>query len=36
VTDLLLENIKLEEAAQAQKFDRVFFPKIPSGLDSHR
>jgi transposase-like protein len=36
VTDLLLEKIKLEEAAQKQEFDRVSFPKIPSGLDSHR
>src|SRR5262249_52119910 len=30
VTDLLLEKIRLEEAAH-----RVSFPKIPSGLDSH-
>src|SRR5262249_13122247 len=36
VTDLLLEKIRFEEAAQKQKFDRVSFPKIPSGLDSHR
>ena len=36
VTDLLLEKIRLEEAAQRQKFDGVSFPKIPSGLDSHR
>jgi hypothetical protein len=36
VTDLLLEKIRLEEIAQKQKFDRVSFPKIPSGLDSHR
>ena len=36
VTDLLLEKIRFEEAAQKQNFDRVSFPKIPSGLDSHR
>ena len=36
VTDLLLEKIRLEEVAQKQEFDRVSFPKIPSGLDSHR
>jgi transposase-like protein len=47
VTDLLLENIKLEEAAPRQKFsasrdetsipidDWVSFPKIPSSLNSH-
>ena len=36
VTDLLLEKIRLEEVTQKQEFDRVSFPKIPSGLDSHR
>jgi len=36
VTDLLLEKIRLEELAQKQEFDWVSFPKIPSGLDSHR
>ena len=36
VTDLLLEKIRLEELAPKQEFDRVSFPKIPSGLDSHR
>ena len=35
VTDLLLEKIRLEEVTQKQEFDRVSFPKIPSGLDSH-
>jgi transposase-like protein len=47
VTDLLLENIKLEEAAPRQKFsasrdetsipinDWVSFPRIPSSLNSH-
>jgi putative transposase len=30
VTDLLLEKIRLEEAAQSQKFDRVSLPEIPS------
>src|SRR5215831_18347932 len=47
VTDLLLEKIKLEEAAPRQKFsasrdetsiptnDWVSFSKIPSGVDSH-
>jgi transposase-like protein len=47
VTDLLLERIKLEEAAPRQKFsasrdetsiptnDWVSFSKIPSGVDSH-
>ena len=30
VTDLLLEKIRLEEAAQSQKFDRVSLSKIPS------
>ena len=47
VTDLLLENIKLEEAAPRQKFSAsrdetsipinnwVSFPKIPSSLNSH-
>jgi hypothetical protein len=36
VTDLLLEKIRLEEVTQKQEFGRVSFPKIPSGLDSHR